>query len=324
MERLRFEIGARATGAPGTGSGHGARTGRDAGVYPAGDQGDRARAGWSLARWLSMGYEMVLGNTYHPSVSPGPDRIAAALRPAWVHGVGVGFDHRFGRVSGVPGWRMGGWRRGGGEGMALVGIHGSVVSIGEEGVRFRSDKDGRSGCSSRRRSRWRCRRSWGPTSPWSSTSAPRTTPIASTPPARAAHAPLARSLLDWHARRTGAAGRVRDRPGRRPRGPPPRVRRAVSAAGVDGIAIGGTLGRDKEEMRGVLEMTRRSAERGAQAPARDRRRGGPAGRHRPGLDVFDCAIPTRLARHGTALVPDPDNRFRLDLRKAAGRATAAR
>ena len=35
-----------------------------------------------------------------------------------------------------------------------------------------------------------------------------------------------------------------------------------------------------------------------------------------GLDVFDCAIPTRLARHGTALVPDPDNRFRLDLRKA--------
>jgi queuine tRNA-ribosyltransferase len=35
-----------------------------------------------------------------------------------------------------------------------------------------------------------------------------------------------------------------------------------------------------------------------------------------GLDVFDCAIPTRLARHGTALVPDPENRFRLDLRKS--------
>jgi queuine tRNA-ribosyltransferase len=34
-----------------------------------------------------------------------------------------------------------------------------------------------------------------------------------------------------------------------------------------------------------------------------------------GLDVFDCAIPTRLARHGTALVPDPEGRFRLDLRK---------
>src|SRR5665811_293018 len=35
-----------------------------------------------------------------------------------------------------------------------------------------------------------------------------------------------------------------------------------------------------------------------------------------GLDVFDCAIPTRLARHGTALVPDPENRFRLNLRSA--------
>ena len=35
-----------------------------------------------------------------------------------------------------------------------------------------------------------------------------------------------------------------------------------------------------------------------------------------GLDVFDCAVPTRLARHGVALVPDPESRFRLDLRKA--------
>ena len=35
-----------------------------------------------------------------------------------------------------------------------------------------------------------------------------------------------------------------------------------------------------------------------------------------GLDVFDCAVPTRLARHGVALVPDPERRFRLDLRKS--------
>ena len=28
---------------------------------------------------------------------------------------------------------------------------------------------------------------------------------------------------------------------------------------------------------------------------------------------FDCATPTRLARHGTALVPDPESRWRLDL-----------
>ena len=45
-----------------------------------------------------------------------------------------------------------------------------------------------------------------------------------------------------------------------------------------------------------------------------------------GLDVFDCAVPTRLARHGVALVPDPDNRFRLDLRKSGhdGRPQPAR
>ena len=34
-----------------------------------------------------------------------------------------------------------------------------------------------------------------------------------------------------------------------------------------------------------------------------------------GLDVFDCAVPTRLARHGMALAPDPEKRFRIDLRK---------
>src|SRR3954454_19041096 len=35
-----------------------------------------------------------------------------------------------------------------------------------------------------------------------------------------------------------------------------------------------------------------------------------------GIDLFDCAIPTRLARHGTALAPNPDGRFRIDLTKA--------
>jgi len=35
-----------------------------------------------------------------------------------------------------------------------------------------------------------------------------------------------------------------------------------------------------------------------------------------GIDVFDCAVPTRLARHGVALAPEPDGRFRLDISKA--------
>jgi len=34
-----------------------------------------------------------------------------------------------------------------------------------------------------------------------------------------------------------------------------------------------------------------------------------------GIDVFDCAVPTRLARHGVALAPLPDKRWRLDVRK---------
>jgi len=91
---------------------------------------------------------------------------------------------------------------------------------------------------------------------------------------------------------------------------------AVAAAGVDGIAIGGTLGRDKEEMRGVLGLTAPMLP--AEAP-----------KHllgigeiddlldfiALGIDVFDCAVPTRLARHGVALAPEPDARFRIDLQK---------
>jgi queuine tRNA-ribosyltransferase len=36
-----------------------------------------------------------------------------------------------------------------------------------------------------------------------------------------------------------------------------------------------------------------------------------------GIDLFDCAVPTRLARHGMALGPLPDRRHRFDLRPAA-------
>ncbi len=92
---------------------------------------------------------------------------------------------------------------------------------------------------------------------------------------------------------------------------------AVSAAGVDGLAIGGTLGRDKEEMREVLAMTAPLLPEAAPKHLLgigevDDLLAGIA----LGLDVFDCAVPTRLARHGVALVPDPENRFRLDLRKS--------
>ena len=35
-----------------------------------------------------------------------------------------------------------------------------------------------------------------------------------------------------------------------------------------------------------------------------------------GIDTFDCAMPTRIGRHGMAVVPDPEKRWRVDLAKA--------
>ena len=91
----------------------------------------------------------------------------------------------------------------------------------------------------------------------------------------------------------------------------------VSEAAVDGLAIGGTLGRDKEEMAAVLALTVPLLPEAAPKHLLgigevDDLLGGIA----LGLDVFDCAVPTRLARHGVALAPSPQTRFRLDLRKA--------
>jgi Queuine tRNA-ribosyltransferase len=37
------------------------------------------------------------------------------------------------------------------------------------------------------------------------------------------------------------------------------------------------------------------------------------------LDTFDCAMPTRLARHGMAVVPEPESRWRVDLTAAPWR-----
>jgi queuine tRNA-ribosyltransferase len=91
----------------------------------------------------------------------------------------------------------------------------------------------------------------------------------------------------------------------------------VSEAGVDGLAIGGTLGRDKEEMHGVLAMTAPLLPEDAPKHLLgigevDDLLGGIA----LGIDVFDCAVPTRLSRHGVALAPSPETRFRLDMRKS--------
>jgi queuine tRNA-ribosyltransferase len=264
-----------------------------------------------------IGYELILGNTYHLFVSPGLDRIAAA---GGLHGF-MGWDGAL--ITDSGGFQVFSLAHGGvadevkGKGRP-GGDHGSVVSIGEEGVRFKSYKDGKALFISPEVSM--------------EIQAKLGSDIAlvfdECTPYHADREYTARSMerthrwldrcLDWHGEH-GPAGQAVF--GIVQGGVHEDLRRestqAVSAAGVDGIAIGGTLGRDKEEMRGVLEMTAPLLPE--EAPKHllgigdvDDLLGGIA----LGLDVFDCAIPTRLARHGTALVPDPDNRFRLDLRKA--------
>jgi queuine tRNA-ribosyltransferase len=99
--------------------------------------------------------------------------------------------------------------------------------------------------------------------------------------------------------------------------------RIVAASGCDGVAIGGSLGAEKAQMYEVVGY--------AVAELGDERERLP--RHllgigevddlirgvELGIDTFDCAMPTRLGRHGTALVPDPHNRWRVDLTKSVWR-----
>ena len=98
---------------------------------------------------------------------------------------------------------------------------------------------------------------------------------------------------------------------------------AVAESSCDGVAIGGSLGQDKAQMHSVVSWTTAELER--VAPDRPRHLLGIgdvddliAGVEM-GIDTFDCALPTRLGRHGVALVPDPDARWRVDLVKGRWR-----
>ena len=95
---------------------------------------------------------------------------------------------------------------------------------------------------------------------------------------------------------------------------------AVAARDVGGIAIGGTLGEDKDQMFEVVEW---AVDELPEALPRhllgigevdDLVRGVELG-----IDTFDCAMPTRIGRHGMAVVPDPAKRWRVDLAKARWR-----
>src|SRR5205823_2786022 len=94
--------------------------------------------------------------------------------------------------------------------------------------------------------------------------------------------------------------------------------REVAASGCAGIAIGGSLGHDKAQMHEVVGWA--TSELPEDRPRHllgigdvdDLIRGVELG-----IDTFDCAMPTRIGRHGTALVPDPQARWRVDLTRAA-------
>jgi queuine tRNA-ribosyltransferase len=263
-----------------------------------------------------LGYQLILGNTYHLFVSPGPERIAAA---GGLHGF-MGWERAL--ITDSGGFQVFSLAHGGvanevkGSGRS-GGEHGLKVEIGEEGARFRSYRDGSELFISPEVSM--------------QVQAALGSDIAlafdECTPFHADRDYTARSTerthrwldrcLEWHQRegpeRQAVFGIVQG-------GVHEDLRREsaqrVSAAEVDGIAIGGTLGRDKEEMHGVLAMTAPLLPE--QAPKHllgigevDDLLGGIA----LGLDVFDCAVPTRLARHGVALAPAPETRFRLDMRK---------
>jgi queuine tRNA-ribosyltransferase len=312
-ERLRFEIGAR-DGAARTGVIHTAHGPIQTPAFiPLATKG--SVRGLEAREVADLGYELILGNTYHLFVSPGPERIAAA---GGLHGF-MGWERAL--ITDSGGFQVFSLAHGGvaneikGSGR---GGETSEVKITEEGARFRSYRDGSELFISPEVSM--------------QVQAAIGSDIAlvfdECTPYHADYEYTARSTerthrwlqrcLDWH-RQEGPEhqavfGIVQG-------GVHPDLRREaaqqVSEAAVDGIAIGGTLGRDKAEMHEVLALTAPLLPEAAPKHLLgigevDDLLGGVA----LGIDVFDCVVPTRLARHGVALAPDPERRWRLDLRKA--------
>ena len=273
----------------------------------------------------ALGYEMVLGNTFHLFLAPGPElmtRLGGLNRfMRWQRPIitdSGGFQVFSMGHGGVADEIKG--RRGASAGAA----NGSILAIEEEGVRFRSYVDG-------------SERFIGPEISMAMQTAlgsdialvfDECTPFHVTRDYTARSMERTHRWLDrclrWHEQHgpTGQAvyGIIQG-------GIELDLRtvsvEAVAAAGTSGIAIGGSLGQDKAQMHAVVDHTTQELER--VAPGRPRHLLGIgeiddliAG-VQAGIDTFDCAMPTRLGRHGTAIVPDPERRWRLDLVKSRWR-----
>ena len=305
----------------------------------------------------ALGYEMVLGNTFHLMLNPGADLIE---RFGGLHGfmgwhgpiitdsggfqvfsmghgtvadeiksrssrAGQSKGSAFGE-SGREGPARGGSAKGGAA-EGAVAREGAILSIEEQGVRFRSYMDG-------------AERFMGPEDSMA-VQASLHSDIAlvfdeCTPfhvdrayteqSTERTHRWLER-CLSWHGEH-GPTGQLVY--GIVQGGVYEDMRRAsarvVAASGCDGVAIGGSLGAEKAQMYEVVGHA--VAELGGEYESLPRHllgigevddliRGVELG-----IDTFDCAMPTRLGRHGTALVHDPSNRWRVDLTKSVWRESA--
>lgn len=92
----------------------------------------------------------------------------------------------------------------------------------------------------------------------------------------------------------------------------------IGGLGFDGLCIGGSLGKDKQQINEVVDMT---VPHMPDALPRhllgigdvDDLLEGVA----RGIDMFDCVSPTRLGRHGAALVRDANRKWRLNVQNAS-------
>jgi queuine tRNA-ribosyltransferase len=271
-----------------------------------------------------LGYELVLGNTFHLFLAPGPELIRS-----------LGGLHRFMRwekpiITDSGGFQVFSMGHRGvadeikGRGRAGHQSNGAILRIEEGGVRFRSYVDG-------------SQRFLGPETSMS-VQAALGSDIAlvldECTPFHVSRDYTARSMerthrwlercLRWHDEHGPTEQAVY---GIVQGGVDHELRlessATVAASSCDGIAIGGSLGREKAQMHEVVGWTTAELERTAP--------------HRPrhllgigeiddlidcvalGIDTFDCALPTRLGRHGVALVPNPRTRWRIDLVKGRWR-----
>ena len=268
----------------------------------------KARARTRAAEVAALGYDMVLGNTFHLFLAPGHELVA-----------------RFGGLHGFMRWDgpiitdSGGFQVFSmGHGTVADEIKGRAAHGGERAGAILADRGGGRALPLLRRRlasaswgprpRWRCRRRSAPTSRSCSTSARRSTSPRLHRPLDRAHASLA-GPLPRLARRARPA-RARPSTAIVQGGVHEDLRRgsalAVAARRAPGIAIGGSLGATRRR------CTRWSSWAIDELPedrprhllgigdVDDLMRGVELG-----IDTFDCAMPTRLGRHGMALVPDP-------------------